>query len=343
MFEANVVNLIQAFSIGIATLSIAILSTHKLYRTVSAFFAMVMLSAIFNLLEELNITRSIHLVTPVFVLGFGPMLYLVVKSLTKQVNKYDILHFVPMLLLLPFTQYTQTVILIGTVWRVIYAGFAVYRIYQFNATLDNSRSDAHEVALRWLGWLIVIMTITNAADLVRLNLQPMLPVFWNIFGQGLVAVINITILLVLTTKLNAEHKILKTLPLQQTDDTPNKTHESAEDYQAIFKSIDQQMRDKQWFLQARLSLSDLSQLTGLQPRDVSRAINLSHQLSFNDYINSFRVEHVKEAMRTSSTKPLLTLAHEAGFSAKSSFNYSFKKQTGMTPSEYRNSLRSNPN
>ncbi|CAM4242549.1 helix-turn-helix domain-containing protein [Pseudoalteromonas byunsanensis] len=338
MFEANLVNLIQAFTIGVATLSIAILSAHKLYRTVIAFFVMVIFSAAFNLLEELNITRSIHLITPIFVLGFGPMLYLVVKSLTTQVKKYDLLHLLPMLLLLPFSHHTQAVILIGTVWRLIYAGLAVYRIYLFNQALDNYRSDAHEVTLRWLGWLVVIMTMTNAADLVRLNLQTLLPVFWNIFGQGLATLINITILILLTLKLNNEHAILKTLPRTQPDERENKGHECADDYQIIFAFIDQQMREKQWFLQPRLSLSELSQLTGIQMREVSRAINLARQLSFNDYVNSFRVEHIKTAMRTTPNKPMLVLAHEAGFSAKSSFNYSFKKQTGMTPSEFKNSL-----
>ncbi|BBN83686.1 hypothetical protein PA25_36710 [Pseudoalteromonas sp. A25] len=339
MFEASLVNLLQAASFGVASLSILILGAYRRYRVICGFFALTCAMAIFNLLEELNITRTIHLITPVFVIGLGPMLYLVVKSLTNKLNKLEYLHLAPMILALPFTQFTQQVILVGTVWRFVYAGLALYHIYQFNLRLQDYRSDAQEVTLRWLGWLIVIMSLNNALDLVRLNVQPYLSHEINVLGQGIGTAVNLLLLMLLTTKLNREHAVICTLsevPKSSLDVKNNK--ESANSYKAIFEHLDQQMNENTWYLQSRLTISDLARLCDLQVRDISRAINLNTKQSFNDYINAFRVAHVKQAMSKNPSESLLTLAINAGFNAKSSFNYSFKKQTGMTPSEFKNSL-----
>ncbi len=51
----------------------------------------------------------------------------------------------------------------------------------------------------------------------------------------------------------------------------------------------------------------------------------------------FRVEKVKKDLSDDQKGhlKLLSIALDAGFNSKSSFNVIFKKHTGMTPSEYR--------
>jgi AraC-like DNA-binding protein len=58
-------------------------------------------------------------------------------------------------------------------------------------------------------------------------------------------------------------------------------------------------------------------------------------MSFNDYINQHRIEQIKWALQTDDYTNLTDLAFAAGFSSKATFNQSFKKATGMTPSEFR--------
>jgi AraC-like DNA-binding protein len=70
-------------------------------------------------------------------------------------------------------------------------------------------------------------------------------------------------------------------------------------------------------------------------RDISRCINLVAGMSFNDYINQHRIEQIKWALQTDDYTNLTDLAFAAGFSSKATFNQSFKKATGMTPSEFR--------
>ena len=62
--------------------------------------------------------------------------------------------------------------------------------------------------------------------------------------------------------------------------------------------------------------------------------------NFFDYVNNYRVEEFKKLVNDPAKKDdkLIFLAYDAGFNSKSTFNTAFKKFTGQTPSDYRNSL-----
>ncbi len=63
-------------------------------------------------------------------------------------------------------------------------------------------------------------------------------------------------------------------------------------------------------------------------------------MSFFEYINSLRVEEAKLLLKQTSKKQLtvIEIAYMVGFNNKVSFNSTFKKITGQTPSEFRNGL-----
>jgi len=59
--------------------------------------------------------------------------------------------------------------------------------------------------------------------------------------------------------------------------------------------------------------------------------------NFYTFINEYRVEEVKKRLVDHQYDHLtfLAIAYECGFNSKSSFNFIFKKSTGMTPSEFK--------
>ncbi|MGC9366431.1 MAG: helix-turn-helix domain-containing protein [bacterium] len=66
-------------------------------------------------------------------------------------------------------------------------------------------------------------------------------------------------------------------------------------------------------------------------------INESLQQNFFNFVNSYRIEEVKKMLvdEVNSDRTILEIMYECGFNSKSSFNSVFKKQTGLTPSQYR--------
>jgi AraC-like DNA-binding protein len=86
-----------------------------------------------------------------------------------------------------------------------------------------------------------------------------------------------------------------------------------------------------------LRLTDLAALVGLHAHELSQVINQSFAQSYNDFVNRYRVEEAKRLLSDPAREAdsLLTLAFEAGFNNKTSFNEAFKKHAGMTPSRFR--------
>lgn len=340
MEGATLVSLLNAGLLAIALLGCLMFIVTPAYRGVCLLLGLVSLAAITNLLEDFNLSRELHLISPVFVLGYGPAFYFATKRLIAgPVGYYPILHFLPMVLLLPFTAHTQTVIALGTLWRIGYALAAFKLIIEFNQQSNLQRSDASEVSLTWLGGLIGLSTLFSAVDLVRLNFQLEIGPTWNTIGYTASAGIFFIVLLLLILILNYRRAGLETIansttsassPENQITQT-KKDEESAADYQSLFAILDSQIADHKWYSLPRLTLNQLSDLSGMSTRDISRSINLVARISFNDYINQLRIEQIKQKLEHDSNNKisLTDLALSAGFSSKATFNQTFKKATGI--------------
>ena len=86
----------------------------------------------------------------------------------------------------------------------------------------------------------------------------------------------------------------------------------------------------------KLSIKEVASGMNLPERYVSQLINSYHNVSFNSYVNSFRVKDAMQRINdpSESHKTLLAIAMESGFNSKSSFNQIFKNTTGKNPSDF---------
>lgn len=109
----------------------------------------------------------------------------------------------------------------------------------------------------------------------------------------------------------------------------------------LAQKLEHYMKVEEVFKNKNLKLSDLAYLIEINEKELSVFIYESFEMSFSEYINRFRIEKVKTLLKTEDQKKytLLAIAENAGFSSKSSFNAVFKKFTGLTPSQYKASLK----
>lgn len=58
---------------------------------------------------------------------------------------------------------------------------------------------------------------------------------------------------------------------------------------------------------------------------------------FFDFVNEYRIKKAIQILKDRTQKELtvLEILYQVGFNSKSSFNTSFKKYTGKTPTDYR--------
>jgi AraC-like DNA-binding protein len=103
----------------------------------------------------------------------------------------------------------------------------------------------------------------------------------------------------------------------------------------LFDSMNDKIDNEQLFLEPRLSLRCLSDLMGVNEKDISTTINVITDKNFNDYINSKRIQFAVRQLKSNYRGNIIDLALSSGYNAKSTFNSAFKKHIGMTPTDYR--------
>lgn len=89
-------------------------------------------------------------------------------------------------------------------------------------------------------------------------------------------------------------------------------------------------------LNSELSLGELAKLIGTTDKKLSTLLNQNMHTNFYDYVNSFRIAEFKKSVDEGKLThfSIVGLALECGFKSKSSFYRAFKKEAGVSPSEF---------
>ena len=137
-----------------------------------------------------------------------------------------------------------------------------------------------------------------------------------------------------------------TAPETTTPETIRRAEPAVRDWAAQGREWLTRTETAGWWRDPELSLERLARHLGTNTAYLSRALNEGLDLSFNEAINRLRVAEVcRQLTHDAGTGELLDIGFAAGFSSKTSFNRSFKNQTGQTPSQFRASacaLRAKP-
>jgi len=100
--------------------------------------------------------------------------------------------------------------------------------------------------------------------------------------------------------------------------------------------------EKKPYLRPRYSLRDLTADTNIPLHQLSAFINKYCGKNFNDFINEFRVVYCKEKIMNEEYKykKLEAIAEESGFNNRNTFAVAFKKATGVNPSDFLKTVKS---
>lgn len=102
------------------------------------------------------------------------------------------------------------------------------------------------------------------------------------------------------------------------------------------------MDQSDWICRKEFSLNQLAQLVGSNKTYVSQVINEKYGVSFSILLGNNRI---KEACRRINDEEqygqytLEGISESVGFKSKATFNSSFKRLIGLTPSEYQSMAR----
>ena len=96
------------------------------------------------------------------------------------------------------------------------------------------------------------------------------------------------------------------------------------------------IKEEKPFQNPELTLTDVAKKLQTNASVISKAINQGFGLNFNDFINNYRIEAVKQCFENGEHKKstLLGIAFDCGFNSKATFNRAFKKNTGLSPKDF---------
>lgn len=103
-----------------------------------------------------------------------------------------------------------------------------------------------------------------------------------------------------------------------------------------FELIETVMQRNQPFLSADFSREKLSFLIGLTRQSITEAINSNCGLSFNDYVNTYRINYLFDLVKMEKKwlgYTIEALALKAGFANRATFSNSIKRIKGILPKD----------
>ncbi len=133
---------------------------------------------------------------------------------------------------------------------------------------------------------------------------------------------------------------MKVLEIEPNNKKYQRSGLKQEDVADLVNKIRKYLVIKKPYLDRALTIYDLSDQLKISRHILSEVINEHMGMNFYSLVNEYRVNEVKERLKSNEFKHLtiLAIAYDSGFNSKSSFNTIFKEKTGQTPSEYLSGL-----
>ena len=338
----------QAFFIG-ALLFWIKKENKKANRILGVFLILVGISLIPSLIGSEKILEK---AATTVLFAFGPLLLLYFRTLVgykKSSTRIIIIHFIPFLanliyialLLLMNSLILSSFSIIFHISRIvsalIYAVSILILIRRYQIELKNKRSSVAYINLNWLKYLLLgflglfaLIAVIGALSLI--GISPLTPDFneqivalgvaFYLFSFGFFGFRQAELFYLDPESENKKYQS-STLSEQQ----------AIEHVERLKKVMD---RDKP-FLDPDLSLRTLSQMTKISHYQLSQVINEKLKMNFYDFINSYRINIIKDELLKIENQQytILGLALDHGFNSKSAFNKAFKLHTGFTPSAFK--------
>ena len=304
-----------------------------------------------------------------FLLGIGPLLYFYVRSAINpefRFRRKDIWHAVPAFLYFIYCiivwihdsqqpgyqdvqngEWMESISMVyvfnlngylSNLSMILYLIFTFILYFKFKEKVNLYYSNTYKVELKWLRNFLYVFTFTFLFGLITeyidFNITELrwTQRWWTHFVSACALVY-----------LGLYGYFTDLSGLENIDDIRLEKEKSTIDKIGLdpqLEKIKAAMDDDHLYLEPDLTLGMVADHLRIAPQELSSLINGSLGKNFNDFVNEYRVKTFQDKIQEgrAAELSLLGVAFESGFNSKATFNRTFKKFTGKSPSEYLKSL-----
>lgn len=372
-FNLNFFNLIIIASVFIGvTFGLLLIFTRRINRKANVLLGLVTFIIVFWNIWILSLDFQVTNYLPYFYLiplnyslALGPLLYLYVKKITNfnyHISKKDSIHFLPLIIeltihfiisrdalinnsigietdaylkLMPIVQF------LAIISVVIYSVYALKTIKTYHSWLNKNYSNNDAYSLRWLYRLLIIFAILwflwtpyTIIDYVIFDFQLSINDYYPIY----------VLLSIVTIWISAEAFLRPEIIFFEANKKDNINKETPSE-EIIQKAswLKEQMKTNLFYLNSELTLKSLADSLNIHPNILSKIINDGLDKNFSDFVNEYRVNAIVDKLHSGNYDniTLLGISFECGFNSKTTFNRVFKNIKGITPLNYKKSIKKN--
>ena len=298
----------------------------------------------------------------------GPVFYFYVKSLLNKnfrVSKREILHFLPAII---YLGYSLVIVIVdklildkfyfyddgrdkdlafwyqmsGLISMLFYLYLSLNYYLKYRKRTIEEVSYADDIAFKWVQHFTVAFSLILILRVLFFILNPE----WGNFGSKYWYYLCFSILLLYISITGYTNTIKRTIGLTntildtnlsvETNSQVSEINESNIEFSDWKNKILDLFDSEKVYINPNLTLSEIATLLDTNRNIVSKVINQSFEMNFNDFVNQKRAEGVIQKLKNGDHKQstLLGIALDCGFNSKTTFNRAFKKYTSSTPKQY---------
>jgi len=310
------------------------------------------------LIEFLNNSVFLH----------GPLLYLYTSTLTGikvKLKSRDILHAIPFAFLYLLTLWFSLIqqiypdsfynglIFLKFISILVYIILSMKVIGQHRNRIQNLYSSMHQMELKWLSSIlwggIFLMVVGITSLMLHYFTRVEIPQYGGLYLNILYS-LSIIVLgyfgfrqtaIFVPVHFQADQQNKLRVPSKPGSTKYQKTSLDENAVRKAYQELLSHIEAEQPYIDPNLTLFKLADQLKTTENKLSQVINSQSGYNFFEFVNKYRVAMVIDKMSSQEHRAstLLGLALDSGFNSKASFNRSFKKFTGRTPSEYSNSIK----
>lgn len=233
-----------------------------------------------------------------------------------------------------FTDYLLVILFLSN--AIIYVSVSLFSLKKYRKESETFSSDIRSIDLRWLEYIIYVLFFTTISIAIY-NLTTNSPRIGQTANTLFLAVIFIVAYGAVRQKeifpagYTPEEKSGKILTESRTKVVDSVIMEDIKNRLLIL------MESERPYTDPEINLVKLACMLKIRPHQLSYVINNSFNENFFSFINRYRIKLAKRLLKDEKFGrfSILAVGYESGFNSKSSFNGTFRKITGYTPSEYR--------
>jgi AraC-like DNA-binding protein len=243
------------------------------------------------------------------------------------------------------------------IWTGAHLVVAFRTIGRYEHILRATHSAYEYQSLRWMRDCLAGLTAVALSDALRLILRPYLPDL-DMWLAGVTYVLALLVVLYLVwcgwrQQLRFAGLARDEQTLVESHGADHQASPNAEevtppmiDWQALATVFEAHVDRTHPYLDPQLTVGALAQQLGWPPRQLSAFLNQHYGRNFNDVINAARVRIACQMLGDTvrQNDKLIAIQLDAGFASRSVFNAAFRRETGMSPDQWRKThgMRNSP-